>query len=141
MLIGNPEEEECKERMRKELLKEFLKEASRNKMLLFRLDENGKLVDSQDVVSEDNSQDVNTIIIEDNITKDIVNKIIVEQLGIDECQITPDARLVEDFAADSLDQVKLIMAFEKEFGITIPDEVAEQIVTVRDIYRMVEKYQ
>ncbi len=60
-----------------------------------------------------------------------VKKIITEQLGVDEEDVTPEANFVEDLGADSLDTVELVMAFEEEFGIEIPDEDAEKIVTVQ----------
>ena len=59
-----------------------------------------------------------------------VKSIIVEQLGVDEEEVTTDASFVEDLGADSLDTVELVMAFEEEFGIEIPDEDAEKIKTV-----------
>lgn len=65
-------------------------------------------------------------------TEERVKKIIVEQLGVDEAQVTPEASFIEDLGADSLDTVELVMAFEEEFGIEIPDEDAEKIVTVKD---------
>ena len=61
---------------------------------------------------------------------DKVKSIIVEQLGVDEEEVTPDASFVDDLGADSLDTVELIMEFEKEFNISIPDEQAETITTV-----------
>jgi acyl carrier protein len=60
-----------------------------------------------------------------------VKKIISEQLGIDEDEITPDSHFADDLEADSLDTVELVMAFEEEFDITIPDEIAEKITTVK----------
>ncbi|MBI3607760.1 MAG: acyl carrier protein [Nitrospirae bacterium] len=60
-----------------------------------------------------------------------VKKIITEQLGVDEEDVTPEANFVEDLGADSLDTVELVMAFEEEFGIEIPDEDAEKIMTVQ----------
>ena len=60
-----------------------------------------------------------------------IKKIITEQLGVDEEDVTPDANFVEDLGADSLDTVELVMAFEEEFGIEIPDEDAEKILTVQ----------
>ena len=63
---------------------------------------------------------------------DKVKSIIVEQLGVDEEEVTPDASFVDDLGADSLDTVELVMAFEEEFGIDIPDEDAEQMRTVGD---------
>ena len=63
--------------------------------------------------------------------EDRVKKIITEQLGVDEEDVTPEANFVEDLGADSLDTVELVMAFEEEFGIEIPDEDAEKILTVQ----------
>ncbi len=65
-------------------------------------------------------------------TFDRVKKIIVEQLGVEENEVTPEASITDDLGADSLDQVELVMAFETEFGIDIPDEEAEKIKTVSD---------
>jgi acyl carrier protein len=65
-------------------------------------------------------------------TFDKVKKIIVEQLGVDEAEVTPEASITDDLGADSLDQVELVMAFETEFNIDIPDEEAEKIKTVGD---------
>lgn len=59
-----------------------------------------------------------------------VSKIIVEKLGVDEAEVTPEASFTGDLGADSLDTVELIMEFEKEFDISIPDEQAENIQTV-----------
>ena len=59
-----------------------------------------------------------------------VNKIIVEKLGVDESEVTREASFTNDLGADSLDTVELIMEFEKEFDISIPDEQAENIQTV-----------
>ena len=61
-----------------------------------------------------------------------VKKIIVEELGVNEDQVKPEAKFIDDLGADSLDQVELIMRFEEEFGIEIPDEDTEKIVTVGD---------
>ena len=61
-----------------------------------------------------------------------VKQIIVEQLGVDEAEVTPNASLVDDLGADSLDTVELVMAFEEAFEIEIPDEDAEKIRTVKD---------
>ncbi|MEC4891365.1 MAG: acyl carrier protein [Nitrospira sp.] len=59
-----------------------------------------------------------------------VKKIIAEQLGVEEDEVTPEASFVEDLGADSLDTVELVMALEEEFEIEIPDEDAEKILTV-----------
>jgi len=61
-----------------------------------------------------------------------VKQIIVEQLGVDETEVTPNASFVDDLGADSLDTVELVMAFEEAFDIEIPDEQAEKIRTVKD---------
>jgi len=61
-----------------------------------------------------------------------VKQIIVEQLGVDEAEVTPSASFVDDLGADSLDTVELVMAFEEGFDIEIPDEDAEKIRTVQD---------
>ena len=70
-----------------------------------------------------------------------VKQIIVEQLGMDEAEVTPTASFVDDLGADSLDTVELVMAFEEEFGIEIPDDAAESIVTVGDAVKYIEKSQ
>jgi acyl carrier protein len=70
---------------------------------------------------------------------DQVKKIIVEQLGVDEEEVTPDASFVDDLGADSLDTVELVMAFEEEFGCEIPDDAAETILTVGDAVKFLEK--
>ncbi|MBL7786086.1 MAG: acyl carrier protein [Chitinophagales bacterium] len=59
-----------------------------------------------------------------------VYRIIVEKLGVDESEITPEASFVNDLGADSLDVVEMVMDFEKEFGVEIPDNEAEKIITV-----------
>jgi acyl carrier protein len=61
-----------------------------------------------------------------------VKKIIAEQLGVEEDEVTSEASFIEDLGADSLDTVELIMAFEEEFGIEIPEEDAEKIITVQN---------
>jgi acyl carrier protein len=71
-------------------------------------------------------------------TFDKVKKIIVEQLGVDEAEVTMDASITDDLGADSLDQVELVMAFETEFNIDIPDEEAEKIKTVGDAVRKID---
>ncbi|MBC7234106.1 MAG: acyl carrier protein [Chloroflexi bacterium] len=67
-----------------------------------------------------------------------VKKIIVEQLGVDESKVVPEARFREDLGADSLDLVELIMAFEEEFGGTISDEEAQKIKTVGEAVAYLE---
>ncbi len=69
-----------------------------------------------------------------------VKQIIVEQLGVDEAEVTPTASFVDDLGADSLDRVELIMAFEEAFDIEIPDEEAEKIKTVQDATEYVDKH-
>ena len=69
---------------------------------------------------------------------DKVKSIIVEQLGVDEEEVTPDASFVDDLGADSLDTVELVMAFEEEFGIEIPDEDAEKISRVSEAVAYIE---
>ena len=63
---------------------------------------------------------------------DKVKSIIVEQLGVDADEVTPEASFTDDLGADSLDIVELVMAFEEEFGIEIPDEDAEKILRVKE---------
>ena len=67
-----------------------------------------------------------------------VKEIIVEELGVEADKVTPDASFVDDLGADSLDTVELVMAFEEEFGIDIPDEDAEQMRTVGDAISYIE---
>ena len=69
---------------------------------------------------------------------DKVKKIVVDQLGVSEDQVTPEAKFIEDLGADSLDQVELVMALEEEFGSDIPDEDAEKLTTVGDAIAYVE---
>ncbi len=68
-----------------------------------------------------------------------VKQIIVEQLGVDEAEVTPSASFVDDLGADSLDIVELVMAFEEAFEIEIPDEDAEKIRTVQDAVDYISK--
>lgn len=67
-----------------------------------------------------------------------VKAIIVDKLGVDENEVTPEASFTNDLGADSLDTVELIMEFEKEFNIAIPDEEAEKISTVGDAIKYIE---
>jgi acyl carrier protein len=69
---------------------------------------------------------------------DKVKSIIVEQLGVDADEVTPDASFTDDLGADSLDIVELVMAFEEEFGIEIPDEDAEKISRVKAAISYIE---
>ena len=67
-----------------------------------------------------------------------VQAIIVEQLGVDEKEVTESASFIDDLGADSLDTVELVMAFEEEFSIEIPDDAAEKIQTVGDAVKFIE---
>ncbi|MBQ4107579.1 MAG: acyl carrier protein [Lentisphaeria bacterium] len=73
-----------------------------------------------------------------SVVAEKVKKIIIDQLGVQEDQVTEDAKFIEDLGADSLDLVELIMAFEEEFGQDIPDEDSEKLVSVGDAIRYVE---
>ena len=70
---------------------------------------------------------------------DKIKEIIMEQLQVEESEITMDTNLMKDLSADSLDAVEIIMAIEDEFGIEIPDEDAENIQTVQDLVKFVEE--
>ncbi len=72
--------------------------------------------------------------------EDRVKSIIVEQLGVDADEVTPDASFIEDLGADSLDTVELIMAFEEEFGVEISDDEAEKIRKVKDAVEYIDKH-
>jgi acyl carrier protein len=67
-----------------------------------------------------------------------VKDIIVEQLGVNPDQVTPQAKFIEDLGADSLDTVELVMAFEEEFNVEVPDEEAEKLQTVGDVVKYIE---
>jgi len=69
-----------------------------------------------------------------------LKKIVAEQLGVDESKIEPAARFSEDLNADSLDLVEMIMSLEEEFGVEIPDEEAEKILTVGDAMNFIETH-
>lgn len=69
-----------------------------------------------------------------------VKSIIVDKLGVDENEVTPNASFTNDLGADSLDTVELIMEFEKEFNLSIPDEEAEKISTVGDAIKYIEQH-
>ena len=68
-----------------------------------------------------------------------VKKIVVEHLGVDAAKVNDGASFIDDLGADSLDTVELVMAFEEEFGIEIPDDAAESIVTVGDAVKYIDK--
>ena len=68
-----------------------------------------------------------------------VKEIIVDQLGVEASEVTPEASFVDDLGADSLDTVELVMALEEEFGVEIPDEDAEKMTTVGDAVKYIEK--
>ncbi len=68
-----------------------------------------------------------------------VKEIIVDQLGVNADQVTPEAKMIEDLGADSLDAVELVMAIEEEFEIEVPDDEAEKLSSVNDIIVHVEK--
>ena len=72
--------------------------------------------------------------------EDKVRDIIVDQLGVNAEQVVKDARFIEDLGADSLDTVELVMAFEEEFSIEVPDEEAEKLQTVGDVVSYVEEH-
>ncbi len=74
-------------------------------------------------------------------TADRVKKIVVEHLGVDADKVTEDASFIDDLGADSLDIVELVMAFEEEFNIEIPDEDAEKIGTVKNAVEYITKAQ
>lgn len=67
-----------------------------------------------------------------------VKKIVMEHLGVDADKVTDNASFIDDLGADSLDTVELVMAFEEEFGIEIPDDAAERILTVGDAVKFIE---
>jgi len=68
-----------------------------------------------------------------------VKKIVIEHLGVDADKVVEGANFIEDLGADSLDTVELVMAFEEEFGVEIPDDAAETIVTVGDAVKFLSK--
>jgi len=70
-----------------------------------------------------------------------IKSIVADQLGVDEDQVTEDASFIDDLGADSLDTVELIMAFEEEFDVEIPDEDAQKIKTVKDVMDYIESKQ
>ncbi len=72
-------------------------------------------------------------------TADQVKKIVTEHLGVEADKVTEDAAFIDDLGADSLDIVELVMAFEEEFGVEIPDDAAEDITTVKDAITYIDK--
>lgn len=71
--------------------------------------------------------------------KERVIEVVSKNLDVDKSRISEDANFVEDLGADSLDQVELVMAFEEEFGVEIPDEAAEKIRTISDAVKFIEE--
>ncbi|MGB3721354.1 MAG: acyl carrier protein [Pacificimonas sp.] len=70
-----------------------------------------------------------------------VKKIVVEHLGVEPEKVTEEASFIDDLGADSLDTVELVMAFEEEFGVEIPDDAAEKILTVKDAINYINEHQ
>ncbi len=68
-----------------------------------------------------------------------VKKIVIEHLGVEEGKVTDSASFIDDLGADSLDTVELVMAFEEEFGVEIPDDAAEKILTIQDAIKFIEE--
>jgi acyl carrier protein len=68
-----------------------------------------------------------------------VKKIVVDHLGVDEGKVTESASFIDELGADSLDTVELVMAFEEEFGVEIPDDAAEKILTVKDAIDFIQE--
>ena len=68
-----------------------------------------------------------------------VKKIVADHLGIEESKVTADSKFIDDLGADSLDTVELVMAFEEKFGIEIPDDAAETIITVQNAIDFIDK--
>ena len=74
-------------------------------------------------------------------TEEQVKKIVVDHLGIEESKVTTDSKFIDDLGADSLDTVELVMAFEEKFGIEIPDDAAETILTVKNAIDYIDSKQ
>jgi acyl carrier protein len=68
-----------------------------------------------------------------------VKKIVIEHLGVEESKAVPEASFIDDLGADSLDTVELVMAFEEEFSVEIPDDAAEKILTIQDAIDYIQK--
>lgn len=75
----------------------------------------------------------------DKSIEERVTDIIVKELGVTPEQVTPEAKFIEDLGADSLDTVELVMAFEDEFDVQVPDEEAEKLLSVGDVSRFIEE--
>ena len=73
------------------------------------------------------------------VSQDKIRQIIADQLGVKKDEVTDGAKFVDDLGADSLDTVELVMALEEEFGVEIPDEEAEKLLTVGDALRYIEE--
>ncbi len=73
-----------------------------------------------------------------DVSQDKIRQIIADQLGVKKDEVTDNAKFVDDLGADSLDTVELVMALEEEFGIEIPDEEAEKLITVGDALKYIE---
>jgi acyl carrier protein len=91
----------------------------------------GKYVERVNVIGNQNMSDI----------VERVKKVIVDQLGVKESDVTPEASFIEDLGADSLDTVELVMALEEEFGTEIPDEDAEKITTVQKAVDYIQAHQ
>jgi acyl carrier protein len=74
-------------------------------------------------------------------TEDRVKTIVVDHLGVEASEVKPEASFIDDLGADSLDIVELVMAFEEEFGVEIPDDAAEKITTVGDAINYISEHQ
>ena len=100
----------------------------------------GGLLGKQD--SDDSKHEINSseAQIDDNETLSRVVKIVVDKLGVEKSKVTEDAKFIDDFGADSLDTVELIMEFEDEFDIEIPDEDAETILSVRQAVEYIDNH-
>lgn len=71
---------------------------------------------------------------------DRVKKIVIDHLGVDEAKVSDSASFIDDLGADSLDTVELVMAFEEEFGVEIPDDAAEKILTIKDAIDYIDQH-
>src|SRR3954465_2377525 len=92
-------------------------------------------------IDSDQTRKLENIPMADKTIEQRVKEIIVEQLGVNADQVTPEAKFIEDLGADSLDTVELVMALEEEFGHEIPDEQAEKLQSVGDVIKYIEDLQ